>query len=106
MLDAILSVRMNWTSAQVAEIREKLALSRPEFAKLLGVDVRTVYRWESGDSVPSGSAEAVLAGVNQALVSRSDKAASALSAIGAMAAAGGLAFLIYKLIELLAQSDD
>lgn len=98
---------MNWTKEQIVDMRTKLGLSRPGFAKLLGVDVRTVYRWESGESIPTGSAEAVLVGVNQAIASSSpEKASSALSSIGAMAAVGGLAFLIYKLIELLTQSDN
>lgn len=86
-------------------IRNRLELSRPEFARLVGVDTRTVYRWENGESKPSGSAEAVLLGIDQALKAPPDGLTSALTAIGAMAAVGGLGFLIYKLIELLAKSD-
>lgn len=81
-------------------------MSRPEFAKLLGVDTRTVYRWENGESEPSGSAEAVLLGINQALKASPDGLTKALSAVGAIAAIGGLGFMIYKLIEMLAQAGE
>jgi len=82
-----------------------MQLTRPEFARLVGVDTRTVYRWEGGESEPSGPAEAVLLGIDQALKASPDGTTSALAAVGAMAAAGGLAFLIYKLIEMLAKPD-
>lgn len=105
MLFAILFV-MNWHSAQISEMRKRLQLSRSEFAKLLGVDTRTIYRWENGESVPSGSAEAALLGINQALRTQPDGLTKALAAIGAMAAMGGLGFMIYKLIEFLGRSPD
>jgi DNA-binding XRE family transcriptional regulator len=34
----------------VRSIREGLDLPRDRFAELVGVETRTVYRWESGDS--------------------------------------------------------
>lgn len=37
----------------IREIRELQALSQEAFARLLGVSVRTVARWESGVSQPS-----------------------------------------------------
>jgi putative transcriptional regulator len=40
----------------VREAREARALSQEAFARLLGVSVRTVARWESGTSRPSSLA--------------------------------------------------
>ena len=45
----------------VGEIRGKTGLSRPEFAKLMGVSVRTLQEWERGRRAPSGPARALLA---------------------------------------------
>ena len=105
MIFAMLIAAMDWTIERIAQMRDRLGLSRAEFARLLGVDARTVYRWEAGESSPTGPAEAVLLGIDQALKAPSDGLTSALSAIGAMAAIGGLGFMIYKLIELLAQHE-
>ncbi len=106
MACANLTVIMEWSIERIAQVRDRLGLSRAEFAKLLGVDTRTVYRWEAGQSAPTGSAEAVLLGIEQALKAPPDGLTSALSALGAMAAIGGLGFMIYKLIELLAQPEN
>jgi len=96
---------MEWSTVRITQMRDRLGLSRAEFARLLGVDTRTVYRWEAGESTPTGPAEAVLLGIDQALKAPPDGLASALSALGAMAAIGGLGFMIYKLIELLAKPE-
>jgi len=105
MTYAILSDIMEWSIERIPQMRDRLGLSRAEFAKLLGVDARTVYRWESGESSPTGPAEAVLLGIDQALKAPPDGLTSALSALGAMAAIGGLGFMIYKLIEMLANPE-
>ncbi|MFC2079493.1 helix-turn-helix domain-containing protein, partial [Candidatus Bipolaricaulota bacterium] len=96
---------MNWDRARINNIKTRLGISRSEFARLLGVDSRTVYRWETGESSPKGSAEAVLLGIEEALKSQPDGLKDALASIGAMAAIGGLGFMIYKLIELLAGNE-
>jgi putative transcriptional regulator len=44
----------------IAEVRERVGLSQSEFAKLLGVSVRTLQEWEQGRRVPSGPARALL----------------------------------------------
>jgi transcriptional regulator with XRE-family HTH domain len=38
------------TAGQLVQLREKLGLSVPEFARLLGVDNTALYRWEAGKS--------------------------------------------------------
>tara|TARA_R110002111_G_C5716197_1_gene347209 strand:- start:54 stop:335 length:282 start_codon:yes stop_codon:yes gene_type:complete len=45
----------------ISEIREGVGLSQSEFAKLLGVSVRTLQEWEQGRRTPSGPAKTLLA---------------------------------------------
>lgn len=44
----------------VQEVRQNLKLPRAEFARLLGVSVRTVEGWEQGRRNPSGAAKMLL----------------------------------------------
>ena len=44
----------------VSSIRERIGLSQPKFAKLLGVSVRTLQEWEQGRRAPSGAARTLL----------------------------------------------
>lgn len=44
----------------VSEIREKTGLSQTDFARLLGVSVRTLQDWEQGRRAPSGAARTLL----------------------------------------------
>lgn len=46
--------------AQVAAARAATGLSQAEFAKLLGVSVRTLQEWEQGRKSPSGAAATLL----------------------------------------------
>ncbi len=46
--------------AQVAIARAATDLSQAAFAKLLGVSVRTLHKWEQGRRIPSGSAATLL----------------------------------------------
>ncbi len=48
------------TIPSVAAIRGKTALSQSEFAKLIGVSVRTLQEWEQGRRAPSGPARTLL----------------------------------------------
>jgi len=41
-------------------VRTKTGLSQTEFAKLLGVSVRTLQDWEQGRRQPSGAAKSLL----------------------------------------------
>jgi putative transcriptional regulator len=49
------------TLPPIAEIRTRAGLSQSEFARLLGVSVRTIQEWEQGRRVPSGPARTLLA---------------------------------------------
>lgn len=43
-------MRTGMTAPQIVSMRESLGMSRKEFAALLGVVERTVYRWETGET--------------------------------------------------------
>jgi putative transcriptional regulator len=42
------------------QTRHQLGISRPKFAKMIGVSVRTLENWEQGRSQPNGAARALL----------------------------------------------
>ena len=48
------------TIPSVSAIRERVGLSQPKFAALLGVSVRTLQEWEQGRRAPSGAARTLL----------------------------------------------
>ncbi|HEY6195664.1 MAG TPA: helix-turn-helix domain-containing protein [Candidatus Eisenbacteria bacterium] len=53
------------TLPPIAEIRAKVGLSQSEFARLLGVSVRTLQEWEQGRRTPSGPARTLLSIANR-----------------------------------------
>jgi len=48
------------TLPRVSETRARVGLSQSDFARLLGVSVRTLQEWEQGRRVPSGPAQTLL----------------------------------------------
>jgi len=44
----------------IATDRLKIGLSQSEFAKILGVSVRTLQEWEQGRRTPSGAAKSLI----------------------------------------------
>ena len=44
----------------LASARLRIALSQSEFAKMLGVSLRTLQEWEQGRRVPSGAAKSLI----------------------------------------------
>lgn len=48
-----------WDKSIVAT-REKLGLSQTQFARMLGISVRTLHHWEQGTRTPSGAARVLL----------------------------------------------
>ena len=49
-----------WQSEQAVAARRKLGLSQSEFARLLGISVRTLHNWEQGWRKPTGAARVLL----------------------------------------------
>ena len=49
-----------WQREQAVEARRKLGLSQTEFARLLGISVRTLHNWEQGWRKPTGAARVLL----------------------------------------------
>jgi len=44
----------------IAQTREAMSLSQAQFARLLGVSVRTLQEWEQGRRAPSGAARTLI----------------------------------------------
>lgn len=87
-------------SQDVLELRTLLNMNRTEFANLLGVDNRTIFRWEDGHSEPTGTARAVLAAFRETLTRRSpDHVAAIQETLQSTAKVGGLAYLIVYLLD-------
>ncbi len=45
---------------EAARIRQRLGMTQPEFAALLGIPIATLRKWEIGPSQPSGAARTLL----------------------------------------------
>jgi|SRR6185437_2791485 len=45
---------------EIAQVRERVGLSQPKFAEVLGVSLRTLQEWEQGRRTPSGAAQSLL----------------------------------------------
>lgn len=94
------------TKEEIRSLREQLRMDYPAFAKMLGVDVRSVTRWESGSSKPSGAAEALLIGLKEKLNKDPSQADSVIGFIAGAVAVGGLAYLLIKLLDTLTKEND
>ena len=80
-------------------------MSRVEFAAILGVDNRTVCRWEDGSSEPSGTARAVLSAFREVLTRRHpDDAQIVRETLRSSANVGGLGYLVVHLLDAWANA--
>lgn len=61
--------KISWGRSIMAT-RQRLGLSQTEFARLLGISVRTLHHWEQGTRTPTGAARVLLriAALNPELV--------------------------------------
>lgn len=87
-----------WTAGEVTALRERLGVDHPTFARMVGVDTRTVFRWETGIR-PTGAAEAVLNGIREKLDSDPKGAPDVVDFLVKAAAIGGLAYLVARLLD-------
>jgi putative transcriptional regulator len=58
------SSKNEWDAVRVRKLRARLGLTQEQFAHRLGVSLRTLLRWESGEVVPSRLASLALASVS------------------------------------------
>ena len=86
-------------------IREQLTLTQEEFALLVGADVCSVQRWEAGDGQPEGAAKQVIAAILAILQKPTGKIADLKERLLFYAQFGGLAFLIFDLLDRSIDSD-
>jgi len=84
---------------EVSRLRAELGLDRAAFSRLLGVDVRTVTRWETTGPFPAGPSAALLAAFRESLDRRPTQAQSIVQVLAGAAALGGLAYLVIKLLD-------
>lgn len=56
----------------IVRLRERLGLDRSQWARVLGVNHRTVARWEDEADQPSGVAAEVIRGITMALEDGAD----------------------------------
>jgi DNA-binding transcriptional regulator YiaG len=102
----IVSLCKVWNSRDIRRLRSKLGLNQSQFARLVGVDVRSVIRWESSKGPrPKGSAEAVMTGIREKLEADPSSAKKVIKLLTGAAAVGGLAYLLVKLLGSAADDD-
>ena len=56
---------VRFSARSVRAQRQRLGLSQPDYAKLVGVSAMTIYNWEAGKSRPRGRQFAVLVAVRK-----------------------------------------
>ncbi|MFH1438429.1 MAG: helix-turn-helix domain-containing protein [Pseudomonadota bacterium] len=96
---------MKWTVENVKEFRAQLGLSQSEFGKLLGVETRSVSRWENGTSRPTGSADAILSGLKEKIEKDPGSFAQIRDLISGSVGVGGLAYLIVKMLDMITKEE-
>lgn len=87
------------TAVEVTALRDRLGVDRPTFARIVGVDTRTVFRWEAGDVTPSGAAEAVITGLREKIAEGHEIAEQVVKFVVKTSDVGGLAYLLVKLLD-------
>lgn len=88
-----------WDKDSIKALRDRLGMNQSAFAKLMGVDARTVIRWESGTSRPTGAAEQVLNALREKLEKDPANSENIIAFVAGAVAIGGLAYLLLKLLE-------
>jgi transcriptional regulator with XRE-family HTH domain len=96
-----------WSPREIRALRGRLGLNQVQFARLVGVDVRSVLRWESNEGPrPKGSAQAVMTGIREKLQGDPRHVKKVIKLLTGAAAVGGLAYLLVKLLGSAAKDDE
>lgn len=90
----------NWTSENIKKFRKELRLNQNQFAILLGVDTRSVNRWESGNSIIGSSAFCIISGINEFLIKNPDSKEKVINFINRCVSIGGLSYMILSLLDI------
>lgn len=89
--------------AAVPQLQLTLGLSRPEFAKLLGINERTLRRWEAHGLTAGASAAFVTVLYEK---TRDPQAAQILAALAASAVREtGLSYFVGRLMDVLVMAE-
>jgi putative transcriptional regulator len=85
--------------AHMVRLRQRLGLTQPQLAQLLGVHAMTVSKWERGDptTAPSPYHLALIAEFEKAAAST--QAAAVKDALGALLIGAGIAAALFLLLQ-------
>ena len=84
----------------VKELRTRLGMNSAAFARLIGVEPRTVYRWEEDEEdQPAGAARAVLKALKTVLAQDGERTEALIKFVTETSEVGGLAYLLMRLLE-------
>ena len=96
---------MTWSAAAVAELRSAFRMSRAEFASLIGVDTRSVSRWESDIARPTGAPKAVLVALREKLARSGAERDLFIDYVRKASGVGGLSYFLVRLLDDALQSE-
>ncbi len=80
-------------------LRTVLQMSPAEYAKLLGVDERTVSRWEAGRAIPAGCSAEVIAGLTEAFQRHPEREEELRAFIRRAGGVGGISYILVRLLD-------
>jgi transcriptional regulator with XRE-family HTH domain len=86
---------------KVKNLRKQLNLTLRGFAKLLGIDPRTLNYWELGKIPPSETALEIIAGLTEALNTTDHRRDTIINFVKNTNAVGGIAYTLVKLFDHL-----
>jgi len=87
---------------EVRKVRDWLGVSRRDFARCVGCDMRTVARWEDTDHAPAGTSLAVLHAFREAMSLPNEK--DVAQTIRRSIPFGGLSYLVVSLLNQVVES--
>jgi transcriptional regulator with XRE-family HTH domain len=90
-------------ASEIVELRGIFGLKQSGFARLLGVDTRTVSRWEKGTVEAGGTGAAVMAALREKLTKDPDYREETIAFVLKANEVGGLSYLLVKLLDRAVQ---